>query len=394
MKILIATDNYYPNVNGASYFTQRLAQYLLKHNQEVLVLAPARGRDDERFKQDGVNIFGLKSLPIERIRFAWPFGSVTRDSIEKALREFQPDVVHIQSHFAISRKTAQAAKRLGIPVIGTNHFMPENLVTYLPLPENLRNKTKKLFWQVFLRVFNSIDLATSPTQTAADILPRIGLKKPVKVVSNGIDLSLFKTTNNGEYLRGRYNLPNRPLLLFVGRLDPEKKIDFVLRSLVPIINRTDLQLVLVGSGAEKENLQNLAESLGLSDRVTFTGFVPDIDLPNIYALATAFVMPGVAELQSIVTMEAMATGLPVIAVRAVALPELVHDNVNGYLYEENDSQRLGECILNIFSNQELREKMGRGSLEIIGRHDINKIITTFLGLYEVLIKTNKHGASK
>jgi glycosyltransferase involved in cell wall biosynthesis len=140
---------------------------------------------------------------------------------------------------------------------------------------------------------------------------------------------------------------------------------------------------------EKKILEHLADELGISGHVTFAGFVPDIDLPNLYCITDAFIIAGIAELQSIVTMEAMASGLPVVGVNAVALPELIHDGENGFLFENGDIKSLAEKMTKILSDESLRKQMGVKSLEIIAKHDIHKIIDEFEALYQKLINQNK-----
>ena len=384
MRIIIANDNYYPNINGASYFAQRLAKGLIKAGHEVLVIAPSSCTHDEKFTLDSVNVFGVRSIPLERMRIARLWG--VQEVIRRVVKEFQPDIIHIQSHFAISRKTAAIARELGIPVLGTNHFMPDNVIHYLPLPKSLVNRTKRIFWYFFLKTFNNLDTVTSPTHAAATCLLSIGLVKPVEVVSNGLDLEIFKASNDGRYLKSRYHLPDCPILLSVGRLDKEKKLDLVIRALELTISQIPIHLVIAGDGAERDNLKSLVSRLGLDSAVTFTGFVPDADLPNLYPLGDCFIMAGPFELQSLVTMEAMASGLPVVAVRALALPELVRDKENGFLYPDGDIEKLSAALKKIFSNQALRQKMSQKSQEYIKAHNIQKTIADFLALYNNLLK--------
>jgi glycosyltransferase involved in cell wall biosynthesis len=155
----------------------------------------------------------------------------------------------------------------------------------------------------------------------------------------------------------------------------------ILRAVPDISRVTGIHLVLAGMGKEKRNLEELAEKLSIQQTVTFTGFVPDEDLQNIYRVADLFVTAGVAELQSIVTMEAMASGLPVVAVNAMALPELVHDGENGYLFSDGDGQMFAEKVIAILSDQAMWAKMSEKSLEIIRDHDINKTIEEYESIY-------------
>jgi 1,2-diacylglycerol 3-alpha-glucosyltransferase len=167
-------------------------------------------------------------------------------------------------------------------------------------------------------------------------------------------------------------------------------INDILRAFKMTLQKTDGHLVVAGSGMERQNLESLMRELQLENNVTFTGFVPDTDLPNLYCIANVFVIAGIAELQSIVTMEAMASGLPIIGVRAVALPELIHDGENGFLFEDGDTKTLSDKMGLLLSDEALRKRMGAKSLEIISKHDIHKIISEFEALYQKLIDEKKN----
>jgi len=386
MKILIATDTYYPDVNGAAYFAYRLATILAERGHNVFVMCPSRSFKNTVSNDKGVTVYGIRSIPIpvyQNFRISPLFISRI---IRRAVEEISPDIVHIQNHFLIGKQAVSAAKKLGIPVIGTNHFMPENLVHYLHLTETAEKWLRKFAWRECIRIFRQLDFVTTPTKTAVALLKNAGFSKDVMPISCGIDLDRFKPTNDGAYLERRFAIPtDKPVLLYVGRLDKEKRIDLILRALPDILRVTSVHLVLAGIGKEKQKLEELTEKLGIQKAVTFTGFVPDEDLQNIYRIADLFVIAGIAELQSIVTMEAMASGLPVVAVNAMALPELVHDGENGYLFSDGDKQMLAEKIIAILTNQTMRAQMAKKSLEIIKDHDINKIIEKYESIYNEII---------
>jgi len=382
MKILIATDTYYPDVNGAAYFTYRLATTLADRGHNVSTMCPSRSMKNTVSNHGRVTVYGIRSihLPVyQDFRISALFISRT---IKSAVKRISPDIIHIQNHFLIGKEAASAAKKLSIPVMGTNHFMPENLLHYLHLPVIAERRVQKFAWRRFVKVFEQLDFVTTPTKTAAALLAKAGLNKEVVPISCGIDLERFKPTNDGEYLRQRFAIPSdRPVLLYVGRLDKEKRIDMILRALPDIQRFNSVHLVLAGIGKEKRTLEELAEKLGIQNAVTFTGFVPDEDLQNIYQVGDLFVMAGIAELQSIVTMEAMASGLPVVAANAMALPELVHDSENGYLFSDGNSQMFAQKVVTILSNQAMMAEMSRKSLEIIKDHDINRIVERFESIY-------------
>lgn len=393
MKIIIGTDNYYPNVNGASYFSQRLAYYLQKRGHEILVIAPGMSLWTKATRVNDINIFGLSSFPIFIYKgFRWPLALFAKKDIETAVANFSPDVIHIQDHFFIGATLARFAKKSGIPIVGTNHFMPENLTHYLRLPKKMEKAVSKTGWRHFRMIYSTLDMITSPTQTAVNLLNQIGLNKKAVAVSCGIDLERFNPHNDGSAIRTKYALPNVPTLLYVGRLDKEKNVDVLLSAFSLVSGKIDAHFVIAGKGAEKERLEELAKELGISKNVTFTGYVDDNDLPNIYKIADCFVIGGIAELQSIVTMEAMATGLPVIAVNAMALPELVTHGKNGYLFEIEEKQKLADYMFAILSDRSLQNEMARSSLELIQKHAINKSLSTYEYIYKDVLAAHRQGA--
>lgn len=384
MNILIATDTYYPHVNGAAYFTYRLASHLARRGHKVSVLAPSRHFRDMQSEHDGVTVYGIRSLRIPfypNFRFTPTW--VTERTIRRCVRALRPDIIHIQNHFLIGRSVLREAQRLDIPIVGTNHFMPENIVHYLHLPAKAEEKVSDFGWSQFLQVFNQLDAIAAPTKTAATMAQKVGLTKEVVPISCGIDLERFHPGEATKQLRSAWNIPrDRRVMLYVGRLDKEKKLEDVLTAFAKATKSVEAQFVITGVGARRGKLEEEAARLGVTDRVTFAGFISDEDLPNAYRAADLFVIAGIAELQSIATMEAMASGLPVIAVNATALPELVHDNENGFLFEDGDVDNLAKKIVTVFQDKELAKRFSEASLRIIQNHDIEKTIDAYETFYK------------
>ena len=386
MKILIANDTYYPHVNGASYFTQRLAAGLAARGHTVAVIAPSQTNlytVQERF---GVTEYGMRSIKVPEFihtnfQICLPFH---KKKIREICTKFKPDIIHVQMHLSVGRNLITVAKEMGIPIMLTNHFMPDNLTPYLPGPMFIKKLITEILWRDFAHMANKVDYIVSPTKIAADLVqPR--LKKVVHAVSNGIDLSHFSPGAARAEVYDLYHLPHEPFFLFVGRLDAEKNLDEVIKAYAKIAPDLTQALVLAGIGTQLESLQALAKKLGVTERVFFPGFVTNEDLPDIYKMAMTFMMAGTAELQSIVTLEAMSTGLPVIAVNAAALPELAHNNVNGFLYEHGDVAHMAACMKTLAQDSELRAKMGEESLKIVSLHKIENTFVEYERIYTEVI---------
>ncbi len=388
MKILIVNDTYHPHVNGCSVFTQRFVHYLKERGHEINVIGPSLDFSNSKREVDGVTVYGIRTSTFGfknnwEFRYAIPW--FNKKYIRQILDEVKPDLVHAQGHFPISRNVIDVAIEKKIPVMGTNHFMAENLVHYLPGPEIFRTWLHKWLYKDFAKVFNKLKKITTPTATAAKFIQK-WISQPVIVISNGIDLKIFNhNLEIKENLREKYKIPkNKPNLYYVGRLDKEKNLDMVIKSAAIAMKKAQFHLTITGNGNEKENLKKLSAELGITDNTTFTGFVPDEELPYLYKFADCFIMAGTVELQSLVTMEAMATGLPVLGVNAMAIPELVHDGENGFLFEFGDIEGLSDKMVRIFNDEKTRKEMSQKSLEIIAKHDINKTMDSFEGLYRKL----------
>jgi glycosyltransferase involved in cell wall biosynthesis len=379
LKIVIACDTFAPNINGAARFAERLAGGLVRNGHEVHIIV---GSHDEsvgpRFEEhDGVQmmVHRLQSIKLPQHksqRMTNPFGMTGK--IKTILRQIQPDAIHIQSHLVVGRFTLRAARGIGAQLLATNHTMPENLLKYAKLPKFLHPIATAIFWWDAGKMLKRVSTVTTPTRRAADLLEGSAKLSDVLAISCGIDASRFANqtpTQNQE-----------PVLLFLGRLDDEKRINILLEAVAQLSDHPNLRVELVGDGSERENLVAQAKDLRLSDRVNFLGHVQDDELAGIYERCTVFVMPSIAELQSIATMEAMASGRPVIGADAMALPHLVHDGDNGYLFEPNNAGDLAAKLrLVVEADQAELLRLSENSLHLIQSHDIARTVKIFEDLY-------------
>jgi 1,2-diacylglycerol 3-alpha-glucosyltransferase len=383
MKILFVSDTYYPHLNGVYYFVCRIAPLLQENGHSVAVIAPSETTHSTQKLIDNIVVYGVPSMPVPfypRIRFATRFQ--LRRRLRALLHALAPDVIHIQDHFLLARTVVGLNRRMGIPIMGTNHFMPENLTAWLP-DGWLKRTIERQLWSRFSRIYDQLMMVTTPTETGARLIRPL-LETEVVAVSSGIDLTIFRPSGCDGQIRARYGIPDKPVLLFVGRLDPEKKLEDVLEAVALALRQFDFCLVIVGKGIRKKALENQAAILGISRNVVFTGFVPEEDLPMIYQLSRCFIIASIAELLSLATLQAMASGLPVIAVRAGALEELVHDRENGLLFEAGDIDYMVSCIVKIMRNHATYRQMGARSLAYGRQHDIHACMSAFENIYDYL----------
>lgn len=379
LRILVVCDTFAPDVNGAVTFEVNLVKGLLERGHDVQVAAPSTsnkltGRQIET--HDGATfpvwrIYSWRWYPQPWLRFALPWR--IKQNAAKILDEVKPDVVHFQSHIITGRGFSIGANARGIRLIGTNHFMPENLLEYTLIPKPLQRRAIKLAWDAAARSYLRADAVTTPTRKAAEFLENNTSVRPVLAISNAV--------NTHEYTPNMTQKQEN-LILFVGRVVHEKQIDKLLRAFTILDPKLNAKLEIVGFGDQEQPLANLAKTLGIADRVHFTGQVTDAEKKDALHRAKVFAMPSIAELQSIATLEAMSSGLPIVAADAMALPHLVHDGENGYLFKAGDVDEFAAKLTKVLEmpHAELL-KLKEESLRIAITHDIETTLDTFESLY-------------
>ncbi|WP_087873577.1 glycosyltransferase, partial [Arthrobacter globiformis] len=262
-------------------------------------------------------------------------------------------------------------------IVATNHFMPENLNPFLPFPQWFKDIIGKISWKDMGKVMGKADVVTTPTPLAAKAMHQHAFLRKVLPLSNGIDSAAYELKPDEIIEPHEY-----PTVLFAGRLAEEKHVDVLIKAVAATPADLNVHLEIVGGGEVRPSLEALVERLGLQGRVKFLGLASDDELREAYIRADLFCMPGTAELQSLVTLEAMSASTPVLLADAMALPHLVRDGENGYLFAPNDSADLAEKITRIFRlPAEERKAMGNASRCMVEPHSIEGTLQTFEDLY-------------
>jgi glycosyltransferase involved in cell wall biosynthesis len=382
MRILLGCDTFAPDLNGSASFAKRLGAGMVQRGHEVHVLAPATralgaGVFQEEHEGQVLTVHRVPSYSWPThpwFRFMMPF--TIKHHARKAVRRARPDVVHVQSHIVAGRGLFPVAKKAGIRLAGTSHSMPENIVQHAPphTPQRFVDFVVRTQWKSARKLFGMADVVTSPTQSSADYFEQMTGLRDVIAVSNGI-----KTSDYTPSFAPRTG--NR--IVFVGRLDDEKHIDELVEAAARLDPALDVQVDIIGAGEAREKLQAQARELGVSDRIHFLGKISDEELRTTLTAATVFAMPSRAELQCIAAMEAMASGLPVVAANAMALPHLVHDGENGHLYEPGDIDGFAAGLADVLTTTPERlDAMKRASLAIVAEHSMAHTLDVFEAIYE------------
>ncbi|NLC06382.1 MAG: glycosyltransferase family 4 protein [Syntrophomonadaceae bacterium] len=327
MRIGIFSDSYKPYVSGVVNSIETFTQELRSLGHEVYIFAPNYPNLQANPVEE-LGVFRFHSVPAPTnpdyslaIPFSFKFGPT--------LKALNLDLIHVHTPFILGQVGAIQARRLNLPLVFTYHTLYEQYVHYVPINQNL---TREVVVRYSRHFCNHCDLVIAPTGKVKDLLINYGVRKPIRVIPTGIDLNRF-SQGNPQWLRQQYKIDlEDKILLFVGRLTKEKNVDFLIRSYAQIQSQfPQTVLVIVANGPEEDNLKSLTEHLALKDKVIFTGKLTGEELVNAYHGADMFVFPSVTETQGLVIVEAMAAGLPVVAIDANGVADMVSSGAEGIL---------------------------------------------------------------
>jgi glycosyltransferase involved in cell wall biosynthesis len=297
----------------------------------------------------------------------------------------RPDVIHVHHPFPISLAALTAGRVHRVPVVATNHTIPE--CTLFGLRGSLTYRPAMIALGLHIRMALTIAQAvTTPTETAARLLRDLGFRKPILAISNGVDTTRFRPDPL------RVTAESVPIVLYTGRLDDDKDMDTFIRAIPYVLKRVQARFRIGGEGTDRARLERLVASMGLSEHVQFTGYVKDDDLPAVYDSAAVYAISSRVELQSISTLEAMASGLPIVAVNAGALPEIVRSGVNGFLVPPGDSEAFGNAIASFLTDEAERVKKGAASRRIAEQHSHIEMVSQYERLFQSVAVQHAPGA--
>lgn len=389
MHILLLSHGYPPTISGVTLVVQKVARAMVSRGHQVTVVTASDRGAPYRVDDEGVVLRRVRSAPN-------PFWSEGRlpllsyDRLEEIIAEVEPDVINTHDGALLSWQLYrfEAGKR-HVPEVLTCHFLPRFVTYYIHAADTVERLIENLTWEFTVRMINGFDHVIFPTASQEVMFREEGLEAPSTVISNGFDAGRYRPNGEDEDIARRYGLPQGPRALFVGRLARDKKIDILIRAF------TGIQvghLLLVGRGDDRERLEDLAGKLGLRHRVHFMGFVPEADLPGLYRAASLFAIASDVEVQSIPTLQAAGTGLPIVAADAAALPELVRDGENGYLVPPGDVQDFAAAMKCILGDPQRASAFGQASLEIGRSHSEDRTFQSYENLYRSLAQANVRGA--
>jgi len=357
LKILFISDVYFPRINGVSTSINTFVGQLQEMGHEVHLIAPEYGvtTQDEAW---------IKRIPARSIYFdpedkLMKYG-LALDKLGELRREGY-DLVHIHTPFVAHYLGLKLANLLDVPCVETYHtFFEDYLHHYLPwLPKALARGFAR--W-LSRRQCNAVDAVVAPSQPMLDVLRQYGVQSKAEVIPTGLQPHSFDL-GDGAAFRQKHGIPlQRPLALFVGRVAYEKNIDFLLRMVVDLRKKqADILLVVAGEGPAEASLHAQSKELGLQDNIKFIGYMDrNTELNSCYRAADVFVFSSTSETQGLVLLEAMAQGVPVVAIAELGTKSILIEGEGALIAPENE-QLFAEKVFCLLSDPIKRIKLGEAA---------------------------------
>lgn len=356
MNIAYFTNNYRPFIGGVPIAIDKLAAGLRSLGHKVLIFAPDYGDDSGQVEEPDV----FRAVAVHHFnhtQFALPLPLGPEGYVR--FSRFRPDVVHVHHPFLLGSTGLHMAREQNLPVIFTYHTQYEKYAHYLPWDSQM---VQAMAVKVGARFANQCDAVIAPSSDIHQMLRARGVEVPIEIIPTGVDPVPFRNADPGWLRRHLAIPPEDRILLFVSRLAREKNIGFLIEAFARLAAADPhVRLVLVGSGDDEESLKAAAAKTALESRIHFTGTLTEQALCDAFAGGDLFLFSSLTETQGMVVLEAMAAGLPVVALDAPGVRDIVRDDLNGYLVSPGDLEAFCAATRRVLDDPALRRRLQEGA---------------------------------
>ena len=374
MRIGMMADAYKPHISGITNYIDLNKRYLERAGHDVFVFTFG----DLDYQDGEARVIRSPGLPLQDTGY---YLSFRYNRAAKRLLQSM-DIIHVHHPFLSGRLALRYSRPLQIPIVFTNHTRYDLYAqAYLPMmPEEISDGLLKAYMPSFCE---AVDLVVSPSAGMEKILRGLGVKSPIEVVPNGVELEHYRKIEplaRADFGFGADDM----LFIYVGRLGPEKNLNFLLRAFNGVAQAFDhVRLLILGDGPARADIEALASDFGLAGRVRFEGMIPYERLPAYLSMCDAFVTASVTEVHPLSVIEGMASGLPVLGIRSPGVGDTVEDGVTGFLTDE-DTAAFAVKMTRLVTEPGLRKKMGAAARQAASHYAIERTTQIMLKIYERL----------
>ncbi len=376
MKIALFSDTYVPDINGVATSTRILRNQLIKNGHEVIVVTSELPSDSDYTDDPEEMILRVPGLELQGL-YGYRACNIYSFKGMRELKNQKIDIIHTQTEFGIGIFSRLAAEALNVPIVYTYHTMWADYSHYVTPVRSTKvdSIVKKVISRISKLYGNSCTELIVPSIKTREALEQYGLHKRMHVIPTGLELEKFDPANKDEQyiakIRKMYHLENKFVITFLGRIAEEKSIDIIIRSVQQLQRyNSNIICLIVGGGPLLETLQKEVQQQNMDAFLIFTGpKMPDL-VPSFYHVSDIFVSASLSETQGLTFIEAMASGIPVIARRDKNLEEVVKDGYNGFFFDEEEEllpllQRVMEMDLTTYGRHAYEDAM-QFSSEVFG----------------------------
>lgn len=380
MNIAIFTNAYKPIISGVVNCIDLMRENLIKKGHNVFLFAP----EFSGYTDTEKNIYRYPSVSLtNKVKFPVP---ITIFPIaEKIMTTKKIDIIHCHHPFVLGAEGARWADRLKVPLFFTFHTQYEQYAHYVPFPEELVKSVSK---SVVSSYSKRCSVIITPGTAIVEQLKGYGITENVVHMPNSINLSSFSSPDK-NIIREKFNIgADEKLLVYVGRMAQEKNIPMMIDSFSLINAKVPSRLMIIGEGPELENFKAYTKEKNLSDRIIFTGRVEYNQIPDYYGSADTFIITSTTEVKPLALLEAMASGLPIVAVNACGASDTIIDGFNGILTKES-KEEFADAVIKVITNEELLKMMSKNSIKVSEEYSAETVTDKLLELYKKAIKNKK-----
>lgn len=392
MRVALFSDTYLPDLNGVATSTKTLHDALVRNNHEVIVITSELPSDSDYQDDIKDNIVRVPGLEMSLL-YGYRACNIFSYSGMREIRDFQPDIVHVQTEFGLGIFGRLVAQELDLPVVYTYHTMYIDYSHYVnPINNEVLDKfLKNIISRLSNLYANKCSQLIVPSKKTADSLKRYGLKRKPQIVPTGLELERFDPKNRNVELENdlieKYDLKDKFVMVFLGRVAKEKSIESILDMVAKLKDiRKDFVLLVVGGGNYLAELKDVVEKEGISDHVIFTGPQFGELVPAHYHISDVFISASLSETQGLTYIEAMASGIPALARYDENLEGVIKDGINGYFFHETDD--LLKIVLQLMDSN--IDTLKLSALEDSARFSSQKFYEDIIAVYNEAVVSKRY----
>lgn len=360
MNIAIFTNNYLPNPFGVAGSIESFRKEFEKLGHVVYIFAP----ETKGYVDENQNTFRYPAIDLKFKDIRFPIAIPYSSRINKVLDDLKIDVIHSQHPNLLGTAARKWARKKNVPLVFTWHTLYDQYAHFVPsiIPRRLA-----IWWTIrnARNYANATDFVITPTNSVKEIIKKWGVtNENIVSIPTGIDEKQFEFAD-GKKIRNKYGIADDDILLvIITRFTSEKNMEFLFRSVVEVLKKNSkVKFLAGGDGNLTKNLKELVDRSSVAGQVIFSGFVSNEIKKDYFAAGDIFVYASKSETQGMVISEAMYFGLPIVAVRATGVEDLVMDGASGLLVSEN-KEEFAKALEKLVDDKELRKRFSENAKKI------------------------------